>query len=231
MHILLAEDDRRLGNLVHKLLLKQGMQVDWVVDGEEALHYILNNIYDVIILDWMMPEKSGLEVCRQLRLNQYQGGILMFTAKDAVDDLVLGLEAGADDYLVKPFEFKELLARIRSVARRSKVALKEDVIKAAGLELNRLTKSAKRGTRDLNLTSREFQLLEILADNCGRVLPREVLLDQVWGWDNAVSPNNLDAFIRLLRKKVTQPGESELIHNIRGVGYKLEDRDAIQNSQ
>ncbi|MBP2656463.1 MAG: two component transcriptional regulator, winged helix family [Firmicutes bacterium] len=230
MHILLAEDDRRLGNLVHKLLLKQGMQVDWVVDGEEALHYILNNSYEVIILDWMMPEKSGLEICQQLRLSQYQGGILMFTAKDAVDDLVQGLEAGADDYLVKPFEFKELLARIRSVARRSKVTLKDDIIKAAGLELNRLSKSAKRGTRELNLTSREFQLLEILADNCGRVLPREVLLDQVWGWDNAISPNNLDAFIRLLRKKVTQPGEPELIHNIRGVGYKLEERDAIQNS-
>ncbi|MBP2651613.1 MAG: two component transcriptional regulator, winged helix family [Firmicutes bacterium] len=229
MRILLAEDDYRLGNLVQKLLVKQGMQVDWVQNGVEAWEFTLNNSYEVIILDWMMPEKSGLDVCRDLRRGQYQGGILMLTAKDAVDDLVIGLESGADDYLVKPFELKELIARIHSVARRSNVTLKDDVIKVAGLELNRLTKTAKRGKRDLNLTSREFQLLEVLTENYGRVLPREILLDRVWGWENAVSPNNLDAFIRLLRKKVDNSGEPELIHNLRGVGYKLEDKDVIQN--
>ncbi|MBP2642713.1 MAG: two component transcriptional regulator, winged helix family [Firmicutes bacterium] len=230
MYILLAEDDLRLGNLVQKLLDKQGMRVDWVKDGAEAIECIRNNGYEVVILDWMMPEMSGLEVCRELRKDEYQGGVLILTAKDAVDDLVMGLEAGADDYLVKPFEIKELIARIRSVARRSRVSLKDDIIKAADLELNRVTKTAKRGSRELTLTSREYQLLEVFVQNYGRVLTREVLLDRVWGWDNAVSPNNLDAFIRLLRKKVDNPGECELIHNVRGVGYKLEDKHAVKNS-
>lgn len=230
MRVLLAEDDERLGNLVQRLLSQQGITVDWVNTGDEALHLARNGFYEVIVLDWMMPEISGLTVCKQLRDAQYQGGILMLTAKDAVDDLVMGLEAGADDYLVKPFEFKELVARIRSVARRSRVSLKEDILRAADLELNQLTKSAKRGTREIQLTAREYLLLQTLAENYGKVLPRDVLLDRVWGWETKVSPNNLDAFIRLLRKKVEHPGEVQLIHNIRGIGYKLEAKYDSQTS-
>ncbi len=163
--------------------------------------------------------------------HQYQGGILILTAKDTIDDLVQGLETGADDYIVKPFEVKELVARIHSVARRSKVTMKEDIIKVADIELNLLTMSVKRGTREIHLTSREFQLLQALAENHGRILPREVLLNRVWGWENEVSYNNLDAFIRLLRKKLNHLGKAEFIHNIRGVGYTLiEASDDSQTS-
>lgn len=230
MRVLLAEDDKRLGNLVQRMLGQQGIMVDWVNNGDEALRSAEKGFYEVVVLDWMMPELSGLAVCKQLRDSQYQGGILMLTAKDAADDLVMGLEAGADDYLVKPFEFKELVARIRSVARRSKVALKEDIIRAADLEINQLTKTAKRGNRKIQLSAREYMLLQILVENYGRVLPREILLYRVWGWETEVSPNNLDAFIKLLRKKIEHPGEGQLIHNIRGIGYKLEARDDSETS-
>lgn len=230
MHVLLAEDDKRLGNLIHQMLLRQDMQVDWVYAGDDALAFIQQEAYDVVILDWMMPGKSGLQVCQELRAQHYQGGILMLTAKDTVDDLVIGLEAGADDYLVKPFEFKELLARIRSVERRSKVSLKEEIIKAPGLELNRVTKLAKRGTRSIQLTGREFQLLDVLMQNYGQVLPKEIIVDRIWGLESEVSPNNLEAFVRLLRKKIDHPGETELIQTIRGVGYKMEAQNAVQDS-
>lgn len=225
MKVLIAEDDKRLGNLVQQMLRQQNMDVDWVCSGDEALASTLKEQYDVIVLDWMMPGKSGLHVCHELRGSQYQGGILMLTAKDTVDDLVVGLEAGADDYLVKPFEFRELLARIRSVTRRSVVAFKEEIVRAADLELNRAAKTVTRGGQEIQLTGREFQLLDVLMQNYGRVLPREMLLDRIWGLESEVSPNNLDAFVRLLRKKIEQSGDSNLIHNIRGVGYKMEAID------
>ena len=230
MRILIAEDDNRFGNLVYQMLLRQDMQVDWVRSGDYALEFIKKEVYDVIILDWMMPEMSGLQVCQQLREGRYQGGILMLTAKDTVDDLVIGLEAGADDYIVKPFEFKELLARIHSVARRSKVTMKEDIVMVADLELNRGTKLAKRGTRMIQLTGREFQLLDVLVQNYGHVLPKELILDHIWGIESDISPNNLEAFVRLLRKKIDYPDEVELIQNIRGVGYKMEAKDAVHDS-
>lgn len=230
MKVLLAEDDKRLGNLVYQMLLRQDMQVDWVNSGDCALDLIQKEVYDVVILDWMMPGKSGLQVCQELREGHYNGGILMLTAKDTVEDLVVGLDAGADDYLVKPFEFKELLARIRSVARRSVVAIKEEIVKAADLELNRATRLAKRGARNIQLTGREFQLLDVLMQNYGHVLPKEMILDRIWGLESEVSQNNLEAFVRLLRKKIDYPGEAELIQNIRGVGYKMEVKDAVQDS-
>lgn len=230
MKILLAEDDDRFGNLVYQILLRQDMQVDWVQSGDYALEYIKKEVYDIIILDWMMPGKSGLQVCRELREGHYQGGILMLTAKDTVEDLVVGLEAGADDYIVKPFKFKELLARMHSVARRSKVEIKDEILKAADLELNKVTKLAKRGVRTIQLTGREFQLLDILMQNYGRVLPKELILDHIWGLESEISPNNLEAFVRLLRKKIDYPGEVELIQNIRGVGYKMEGENAIRHS-
>lgn len=230
MRVLLAEDDKRLGNLIHQMLLRQDMHVDWVHSGNDALYFLNKDVYDVIILDWMMPEKSGLQVCKELREKSYHGGILMLTAKDTVDDLVVGLSAGADDYLVKPFEFKELLARINAVARRSQVPLKEEIVRVADFELNRATKLAKRGNRAIQLTGREFQLLDLLLQNYGRVLPREVIVDRIWGFDSEVSPNNLEALVRLLRRKIDNPAETEIIQNIRGVGYKMEIKNDIKNS-
>lgn len=222
MRILLAEDDKRLGYLVCQMLKRQSSSVDWVQSGDDAMNLAMKEFYDVVVLDWMMPEKSGLQVCRELRNADYQGGILMLTAKDTVDDLVVGLESGADDYLVKPFEFKVLLARINSVARRSKLPLNEEIIKVVDLELNRRTKLAKRGIREIQLTSREFQLLDTLMQNCGQTLTKEIILDRIWGLESDVSSNNLEALVRLLRKKIDYPGEVELICNVRGVGYRME---------
>ncbi|EAX47729.1 two component transcriptional regulator, winged helix family [Thermosinus carboxydivorans Nor1] len=221
MRILLAEDDSRLGKLIKHMLEKEKMQVDWVTEGNAALEYALYSPYDVVILDWMMPGLSGLEVCDRLRKRRYQGAILMLTARDAVDDKVLGLDTGADDYLVKPFEFSELMARIRALSRRSAVVLKEDIVQVGDLVLNRTTRVVRRGDREIQLTGREFQMLDLLVQNRGKVVPREVILDRVWGLESEVSSNNLDAYVRLLRKKIDFPGEEKLIHNIRGIGYKL----------
>lgn len=221
MRVLLAEDDKRLGNLIKHMLTKQGIDVDWVRQGDIAFEYAIYEPYDLVILDWMMPGETGISACDRLRKKGYQGGILMLTARDDVEDRVLGLDTGADDYLVKPFEAAELMARIRAITRRGGVQLKDDVVQIDDLVVNRSTRSVKRGNREVQLTGREFKLLDLLVENRGHVLPREVILDRVWGLDTEVSPNNLDAYIRLLRKKVELPGEGALIHNIRGLGYRL----------
>ena len=227
MRVLLAEDDTRLGKLIKHMLEKAGIEVDWVLDGDMALEYALHSPYDVIVLDWMMPGQTGLSVCQQLRTCSYQGGILMLTAKDAVEDRVLGLDTGADDYFVKPFEFAELLARLRALARRSSAKLKEDVVQVGSLALNRSTRSVSRGEMEIQLTSREFQLLDLLIQNLGIVIPREVILDRIWGLESNVSSNNLDAYVRLLRKKISLSDEDVVIQNVRGIGYKLEKQDVF----
>lgn len=225
MRVLLAEDDAKLGRLIKHMLEKAVMQVDWVVRGDMALEYALYSSYDVIILDWMMPEQTGIDVCERLRKQGYQGAILMLTARDALEDRVLGLDTGADDYLVKPFEFAELLARLRALSRRSSAKLQEDIVQLGNLVIDRSTRSIKQGETEIQLTSREFQLLDLLVQNKGRVLPREVILDKIWGLDSEVSSNNLDAYIRLLRRKINWPEGQVVLQNIRGIGYKLEDHD------
>jgi len=227
MRVLLAEDDVTLGKLIKHMLGKAGIEVDWVLDGDMALEYALHSPYDVIVLDWMMPGKTGLKVCQQLRKCSYQGAILMLTAKDAVEDRVLGLDTGADDYFVKPFEFAELLARLRALARRSNAELKKDIVQVGSLSLNRSTRSVSRGEVEIQLTCREFQLLDLLIQNQGIVIPREVILDRIWGLESNISSNNLDAYVRLLRKKLDMPDEDVVIHNVRGIGYKLEQQDVF----
>jgi DNA-binding response OmpR family regulator len=227
MRVLLAEDDPKLGNLIKHMLEKAAIQVDWVLRGDMALEYALHSPYDVIILDWMMPGQTGISVCDRLRKNGYQGAILMLTAKDAIDDRVLGLDTGADDYCIKPFEFAELLARLRALSRRSSAKLKEDVVQVGSLALNRSARSVVRGGMEIQLTSREFQLLDLLIQNQGRIVPREVILDRIWGLEADVSSNNLDAYVRLLRKKISLPDEDVVIQNVRGVGYKLEAHDVF----
>ncbi|MGB8954924.1 MAG: response regulator transcription factor [Tumebacillaceae bacterium] len=223
MNLLLAEDDQRLGQLVtHLLKKKEGHRVDWVMRGDEAYEYAKTVPYDVIILDWMMPQLDGLEVCRLLRKDGYAGAILMLTAKDAVQDRVQGLDVGADDYMVKPFEFEELQARIRALGRRSFTPIQKEVITLPGLEVNRSDHTVSRAGVEVQLSPREFQLLDLLLQNRGQVLPRELILDRVWGYDSDVTKNAIDATVKLLRKKLDMPGVNTLIKSVRGVGYKIE---------
>ncbi|RHW41622.1 DNA-binding response regulator [Neobacillus notoginsengisoli] len=219
MNILLAEDDTRLGQLItHMLKKKGGFRVDWVENGADAYDYTLAAHYDVLILDWMMPEKDGVTVCRELRSQGYSGPILMLTAKDAVQDRVEGLDAGADDYLVKPFEMDELLARLRALSRRNFAPIQEESISFGQYTLNRTSRTLSVNETEIQLTPREFQLLDLLLQNKGQVLTREILLDRIWGYEADVSYKIVDATVKLLRRKM----DPDLIQSIRGVGYKLE---------
>lgn len=223
MNILLAEDDVTLGELIDMILRdKAGHKVDWVTTGQEAYDYAVSSHYDVLILDWMMPEGDGIDVCRQLRKEGYSGAILMLTAKDSVQDRVMGLDAGADDYLVKPFEIEELFARLRALSRRNFAPILEEVVNLDELKLNRTSLTVAWGKDEVELTPREFQLLDLLVQNKGQVLTREIILDRIWGYDADVSIKIVDATVKLLRKKLERINKQDMIQSKRGVGYKLE---------
>ena len=223
MNILLAEDDIKLGELICYMLKKKAdYQVEWVKEGEDAYFYSKTSHYDVLILDWMMPNGSGVEVCKRLRQEGYSGAILMLTAKDSVEDRITGLDAGADDYLVKPFEIDELLARLRALSRRNFAPIIEDEMNYYDLVLSRLSQVIRCGEKEVQLSPREFQLLDLLLQNRGQVLPRELILDRVWG-DTDVSLKTIDATVKLLRKKLDSIGKYDLLESIRGVGYKIEN--------
>ncbi|TWT28254.1 response regulator transcription factor [Planomicrobium sp. CPCC 101110] len=223
MKILLAEDDENLGELIVHLLKKKGAQnVDWVTEGMEAYDYACASFYDVLILDWMMPNGDGVEVCQRLRKDGYSGAVLMLTAKDALTDRVNGLEAGADDYLVKPFEIDELWARLRALARRNLAPIQEETVELKGLAINRTSHTVSKKGEIINLTPREFQLLDMLVQNRGQVLTRELIFDRIWGFDGEVSLKTIDATVKLLRKKIDQQDQGSIIETVRGVGYKIE---------
>jgi len=224
LNILLAEDDLKLGELICYMLKKKaGYKVDWVTDGDDAFYYAKNTHYDVLILDWMMPNLTGIEVCSKLRKEGYAGAILMLTAKDAVDDRIEGLDSGADDYLVKPFEINELLARLRALSRRNYAPIVEDEINLNEMILNRTSQILKNEKVEIQLSPREFQLLDLLIQNKGQVLPREIILERIWGYDSDVSMKTIDATVKLLRKKLDNLGKQDLLQSIRGVGYKFEN--------
>lgn len=222
MLILLAEDDPKIAKLLIHLFNKDGYQVDYASDGVEAMMYLDMNTYDVVILDWMMPEISGLEVCKNLRKRDYNGGILMLTAKDALEDKITGLETGADDYLVKPFEYRELLARVNALGRRSTKKIAVDEVKIGEFRIERQSKMIYYKDRPIVLSNKEYQLFTLLLENNNQTVTREVIIDRIWGIDQEVSQNNLDAFIRLLRKKVESETQKNIILNVRGIGYKVE---------
>jgi DNA-binding response OmpR family regulator len=220
--VLLAEDDARLGKLTKYMMEQNGIQVEWVKRGDEIVEYANYDDYDVLVLDWMMPGESGVDACKRLRENGYEKAILILTARDDVTDRVTGLDAGADDYLVKPFEFAELLARLRALGRRSSQKIQQDVVKVGDFTLNRTAKVLKKKDQVIQLSPREFQIFDLLAQNLGIVVPREIILDRIWGLESEVSSNNIDSYVKLIRKKLDLGDGKTMIHTIRGVGYKLE---------
>lgn len=222
MKVLLAEDDAKLGKLIKYMLEKNDISVEWVTRGDEIYEYATYDDYDVLILDWMIPGESGVDACRRLRESGYEKAILMLTARDAVEDRVTGLDAGADDYLVKPFEVAELLARLRALGRRSSQKIQQDVVQVGEFTLNRTAKVLKKQDQVIQLSPREFQIFDLLAQNLGIVVPREIILDRIWGLESEVSSNNIDSYVKLIRKKLDLGDGKTMIHTIRGVGYKLE---------
>ena len=223
MNILLAEDDSALGELIVFMLGKKGgYNVEWVMEGEDAYYYAVNAHYDVLILDWMMPNGTGIEICQRLRKNGYTGAILMLTAKDSLQDRIDGLDSGADDYLVKPFEIDELMARLRALSRRNYAPIIEEEIQVQDLILNRMSHLIRIENVEIQLSPREFQLLDLLVQNKGQVISREVILDRIWGNDSDVAPKTIDATVKLIRKKLKKVKKEQLVQSIRGVGYKFE---------
>lgn len=222
MKILVAEDDLRLLKNIAFMLKKDLYQVDTAKNGEEALDFALTEDYDLIILDWMMPEKDGIEVCCELRKNSYEGGILMLTARDDSRDVILGLDKGADDYLIKPFKMEVLLARVRAILRRKNKPL-EQVVQIQSYSLHLDARTLYRDNQEIELTKNEFLLLEYLFVNKGRILTREQIYNHIWGYNEDVSNNALDALVKLVRKKIDDSEHPSIIQTVRGIGYKLRD--------
>jgi two-component system copper resistance phosphate regulon response regulator CusR len=219
MRLLLVEDDLVIASELERALRKAGHTVDVARDGETALDFAIENSYAAIILDLMIPVKNGIEVCQSLRHMGDATPILMLTARDAVEDRVTGLDAGADDYLVKPFALTELNARLRAITRRDAVQ-KSEVIEVADLIVDPVNHTATRAGIDLGLTRREFALIEALARRTGQVLSREVILDRVWN-NIDTQPNTVNFHVSSLRKKVDRPGQPTLIHTVHGIGYVM----------
>ena len=223
MRVLLAEDDTKLGKLTKYMLEQNKISAEWIQRGDEIYDFAMyNDEYDVLILDWMLPGESGVEACRKLRKAGYQKAVLLLTARDSIEDRVTGLDAGADDYLVKPFEFAELMARLRALGRRSSQKLQQDTTEVGRLTLDRISKQLKKGEQDVQLSPREFQIFDLLVQNIGIVVPRDIILDRIWGLETEVSSNNMDSYVKLIRKKLEQADGGVQINTIRGVGYKLE---------
>lgn len=222
MRILFAEDERDLLEVAVKRLKSEGFGVDGCSDGEEALIYAMSTDYDLLILDIMMPKTDGLTVLKKIRASGKDVPVLLLTAKDAISDRVEGLDAGADDYLTKPYAFSELLARIRALLRR-KGGIKSDILTAGDLTLELSTHKVKRGEVEIGLSSKEFALLESFMRNKGKILTRAQLETQVWDYGFTGGSNIIDVYIRYLRKKVDDPFQKKLIHTVRGSGYVLKE--------
>lgn len=219
--ILIIEDDEAILRIIKRGLSFESYQVETSTDGTEGLVKAKDWHPDLIILDWMLPGMDGLEVCRRLR-TAGNVPVLMLTAKDAIQDRVLGLDAGADDYLVKPFELDELAARIRALLRRTQ-SDRLPVLTFADLQLDTSTRQATRNGRTIQLTAKEYDLLELLMRHPRQVLTREVIFDRIWGYDFGGESNVLDVYIRYLRQKIVVGDEQQLIHTARGVGYVMRE--------
>lgn len=221
MRVLIVEDERKISAYVKRGLEEQGYAVDVAYTGGEALDWTDVVTFDLIILDIMLPEVDGLTVCRTLRRRDVRTPILMLTARDAIDDRVAGLDAGADDYLVKPFAIKELLARLRALTRRASEQPKTMVLQIADLTLDTLTHCVQRGAQRIELTAKEYAILECMLREPGRVLTRTMIAEHVWNYDVFNHSNVVDVYIRNLRRKLDDDFTPKLIHTVRGAGYRL----------
>lgn len=227
MRILIVEDDRQLNNIIAKHLREAGYAVDCCFDGEDGLYYMESVEYDCVILDWMLPKKDGLSVLRAYRGHSRGAPVLMLTARDTVTDRVSGLDAGADDHLIKPFAFDELFARVRAMLRR-RGELRQNVLSLADLRMDTAAHTVTRAGRRIALTSREYALLEYLLRNQGIIQTRSQISDHVWNYDFEYDSNVVDVYVRYLRNKIDRGFDPPLIHTIRGFGYvmRLEDEQA-----
>ena len=220
MRILVVEDESRLADLIRRGLTHEGHAIDLAQTGEEALDWIDAANYDAIVLDIMLPGISGLEVCRTVRKRSVQTPILLLTARDAVPDRVAGLDAGADDYLIKPFAFPELLARLRALARRPPET-HQTQLAAGDLRLDPASRQVWRGNREVHLQNKEFRILEHLMRNPNRVLSRDQIAEHAWDYDFPAVTNVIDVHIKSLRRKLDDPYPGQLIQTVRGAGYRL----------
>jgi two-component system OmpR family response regulator len=220
VRVLVVEDEPRMAALLRRGLREEGLVADIAATGEEALRRAADTPYDAIVLDLMLPDLSGIEVCRRLRADQVSSGVLMLTARDAVRDRVQGLDAGADDYLAKPFSFDELLARLRALVRRGP-AERPAVLTVGDLRLDPASRRVWRAGVEIALTAKEFTLLELLARNAGQVLSRGQLLDHGWDFAAEQRSNVVEVYIRRLRERIDRPFGRHSVETVRGVGYRL----------
>ena len=226
MHILLVDDEIELTNALSVILTQEGYRVDVAKEGKKAIELVNQQEYDLLILDWMLPQQSGIEICRQLRRQGKATPVLFLTAKDTIDDRVMGLDAGADDYLVKPFELRELLARVRALLRRSpnfeaKMVNKQQKVKVADLELDLENQLAYRRDRVIRLSDKEINLLKFFMDHEDQLVTHEQIYQSLWQEDEQPSSNVIAALVRLLRRKIEAKGEFPLIHTVYGRGYRF----------
>lgn len=222
MRILVAEDDRPVASFLKKGLEAEHYAVDVAPDGQEALYMAEEYDYDLLVLDLILPRMDGLQVLRQIRTNKQPLPVLVLTGRSCVEDRVKGLDLGADDYLVKPFAFRELSARVRALLRRGNRP-PELSLQVEDLEMNRVDRTVRRGERKIELTPKEFALLEYLMRNAGRAVSRPMIIEHVWNFSFDTMTNVVDVYINYLRKKISEGSERQLIHTVRGVGYRIGD--------
>jgi two-component system, OmpR family, response regulator len=223
MRILVVEDEHKIANSIKKGLEQESFAVDLAFTGNEGYDLASSENYDLIILDVMLPELTGIEICKKLREENIHTPILMLTARGQVSDKVEGLNSGADDYLTKPFAFEELLARVRALSRRPKNST-GSIYQVLDLSLNTLTYEVKRGDKKINLSSKEFSLLEYLMRNANQVLSKDQIIDHVWDYDADVLPNTVEVFVGYLRNKIDKGFSKSLIQTVRGFGYKIGEK-------
>ncbi len=221
MKILIVEDEKNISDYLRKGLTEAGYTVDTVFDGDEALNYATALKYDLIILDIMIPKRNGIEVCRELRKQKINSKILMVTAKDKLEDKINGLDSGADDYLIKPFSFAEMLARIRALLRRGSELQESNVIGIKDLKVDLISREVFRGEDKIELTAKEFALLEYFIRNKNQVLTRTMIAERIWDIDFITDTNIIDVYVNHLRSKIDKNYSDKLIYTVRGVGYTL----------